>query len=293
MKSLRAALLALAGVLCVTPAVAAEQAPFLWRLEGPNATHYLLGSMHMLPDEAYPLPPALDAAYAASQRIVLETDIAAINSPAMQMALLQAATQSPGSSLSEQLDTRDLQRLRQRITELGLPAQVCEPLKAWLCAVTLEVVNFQRAGFDPARGIDQHYDRRARQDGKTIDWLEAPEAHIALLTEMSEQTGTALLLASLEDTGRAEADPRRLYEAWRDSDAALMSKEFERMRTEHPKAYARLIANRNATWLKQLPKDFDAEESTMLIVGAGHLIGADGLIPALQRLGYNVTPITR
>ena len=52
----------------------------------------------------------------------------------------------------------------------------------------------------------------------------------------------------------------------------------------------RLLKNRNEKWLQKLPKLMQ-NKSLFIAVGAGHLVGKDGLISRLKAMGYIVNPL--
>ncbi len=272
-------------------AAAQTLAPFLWRVDGPQATHYLLGSVHLLPPSIYPLPSALDDAYAASDVVVLETDIEAISSADTIQRTLQAAINPNAGGLRATLGAKDYAKLGQLIEARGLPPKLCDTFKAWFCAMTLEVMRYQQNGFSPALGIDQHYADRARSDGKTLRWLEAPEVHLALLTQMPDAAGTAYLLATLDEAEDEDADPATVLRAWQSSDTVFMNQQTAQMRREHPQAYARLLGDRNSAWLPRLVTLFDGSTPALVIVGAAHLSGDDGLVAHLTRRGYRIQAV--
>ncbi|TJY60024.1 TraB/GumN family protein [Sinimarinibacterium sp. CAU 1509] len=287
--------LRIAAMLCLwligVNAAAQSPAPFLWKIDGPQATHYLLGSVHLLPPSIYPLPSALDHAYTASDVVVLETDIEAIGSADVARRTLQAAIDPTAGGLRAALGARAYAQLGQLIEARGLPPTLCDRVKAWFCAMTLEVMLYQQNGFSPALGIDQHYADRARNDGKPLRWLEPLEDHLALLTQMPDAAGTAYLLATLDNANEDEADPATLLRAWQNSDTAFMREQTEQMRREHPQAYARLLGDRNRAWLPQLITLFEASTPALVIVGAAHLSGDEGLVAQLTRRDFRIQSV--
>jgi uncharacterized protein YbaP (TraB family) len=60
---------------------AQQKKDFLWSLKTDKATIYLLGSIHLLQADAYPLDKNIEAAYKNSTRICFETDINAAQDP--------------------------------------------------------------------------------------------------------------------------------------------------------------------------------------------------------------------
>src|SRR5579863_6373121 len=73
-----------------------SDAPFLWQVQGAHATHYLLGSVHLLPDSGNDLPAGLDEAYDAVDSLVFETNVGALKQSSVQMAMMAAAKSEHG-----------------------------------------------------------------------------------------------------------------------------------------------------------------------------------------------------
>lgn len=286
-----ARVLLLVVALLALPARAQVPAPFLWQVSGSGVTHYLLGSVHMLPASAYPLPAALDHAYAAAEVVVLESDLAALSAPELQLSLLNAALSKDG--LRIEIDSETYRRLGVRVRRLDLPEDVCDRLRAWFCALTLEIAGLQQAGFSPEYGIDQHFHERASGDGKTLAWLESPHDHLALFTQMPEALGPSFLQATLDAIDDADGTPDALLRSWRDGDIDFMAARVEDLRRGHPQAYARLLADRNRAWLAPLQARFRGAEPALVIVGAAHLVGPDSLVRQLRARGFDVRAVDR
>lgn len=270
-------------------AAAADDAPFLWqlRLAGVDTapTHHLIGSVHMLPASAQPLPQAYLQAYAAAQRVVFETDLASIGSPALQARMIAVATEVGDGGLRAEIAAPLYRRLQQRLPKLELSPTLCDTMRAWFCALTLELTSYLRAGFDPSLGVDPQLHARALRDGKPIVWLEAPEQQLALFTQMPLPLGAEFLASALDGLDDDALSPQRLVEAWRSNDQAFLATQVERMQREQPQAYARLLADRNRTWLTPLDRWLRDGTPTLIVVGAAHLVGPDSLIELLRARG--------
>lgn len=271
-------------------AIAADNAPFLWQVKGKKATHYLMGSMHLLPDSALPLPAGLEQAYKQAQGVVFETDFATLADPKTQLAMLDAASAAQG--LQALISPALYARLKQRAAAVQMPLDTsCDPYQPWFCAMTLELFVFQQAGFTPDNGIDQQYYNRALQDGKPIRWLEDPEAHLALFTQMPSNMAQQYLSATLDDQTSSGESPESLLKLWQSGDTAGLAKLVAELKTRHPQAYARLLSDRNHAWLQRLGNFLDSDGSQLIITGAAHDVGPDGLPALLRALGYDVQPV--
>ncbi len=57
---------------------------------------------------------------------------------------------------------------------------------------------------------------------------------------------------------------------------------------KYPAAYQSLIVERNHNWMPQLEKCLARTTPCMVVVGAAHLVGPDGLLTLVQRKGYRI-----
>src|SRR4051812_11820007 len=67
---------------------AAQAKAFGWKATGKGGTIYLVGSIHAMSENFYPLNPALDAAFTDSDLLVEEVDLAEMLDPTAQLAVL-------------------------------------------------------------------------------------------------------------------------------------------------------------------------------------------------------------
>jgi uncharacterized protein YbaP (TraB family) len=275
------------SLLPCTPAQADADAPFLWQVQGPKTTHYLLGSVHLLPETSRELPSGIADAYDAAVGLVFETDIGAIDRPQVQIAMLAAARSPQG--LKAEIGDKMYAQLARHAARIGMPVSACDPFRAWFCAMTLEVFSYRKAGFSGDDGIDKQLYTRAHEDGKELRWLEQPAAHIGLFTGMSSALSRQFLASAVDD-GDAGDDPDELLRAWKENDFGAIEKLDRSLQTGYPGVYQRLLAQRNRDWMPLLGRLLDGAEPQLVVVGAAHLMGPDGLIALLRARGYKVTP---
>src|ERR687892_577090 len=98
------------GVSAQTPAK-----HFLWKVEAPSgATAYLLGSLHVLTADAYPLPAPIDKAFAESKTLVEEVDLDEMNDPMLMMAALSKAMLTGGETLDQLVSAPTFAEVKKR-----------------------------------------------------------------------------------------------------------------------------------------------------------------------------------
>lgn len=269
--------------------VAAAQArTSLWQVSSGPHTLYLLGSLHVLKKDSYPLPPVMEKAYAESEVLVFETDIDRMESPAIRRKIITYGSQAPGHRLDTQLSPETRERLREKIKALGLPEETFQNLKPWFCALTLTVMELEKLGFLPQYGLDLHFYRKAKADGKDTVFLESPDFQLSLFFSQSRTDQEDFLNQTLTDLELVTRLADDMENAWQKGEAEELQAMIAKSFANYPGQYARLITDRNRNWIPLLEKVLKSHRSGLAVVGAGHLIGPDSVVEMLRRKGYSI-----
>lgn len=284
-----------AGVIAALCLVAiahltAASPSFIWKVTGPRGgTVHLAGSVHLLSNEYYPLAPAFDDAFAASDLLVEEVDMAEMLDPSAQTMLLRRGMMPAGQTLESVLSPDTMTVVRAKVTELGLPLQPLQLFKPWSLALTLQGLEWQKAGFDAELGLDRHFYDRARKDGKAVQGLETLEFQIAQFDGLPMPLQDRMLAETLKEMATTKDAVGELARAWKAGDAPAIEKVVLKDLESEPEMYQRLLVARNNTWLPKIEALFARPKPAMVIVGAAHLVGRDGLLQKLRAKGYAVT----
>ncbi|MBW2443065.1 MAG: TraB/GumN family protein [Deltaproteobacteria bacterium] len=260
----------------------------LWEVKGSSNNVFLLGSLHVLKSDAYPLAKAIDNAYRASPKVVFETDIGGMADPAVQARMLSMGLYPEGQSLLQHISAPMRNDLQKRMTNLGLPLEQFARFKPWLLAVTLTTLELQRLGFSPAYGIDVHYFGRARADKKKIDFFESIEYQLSLLGEMGAEDQKAFLGQTLKDLEIAAEMAGDMMDYWRKGQVDKLYKLLFQSFEGYPEIEDRLLLQRNQDWAKKIETLLVEPEDVFIVVGAGHLIGPGSVVDLLKQKGYEV-----
>jgi len=260
----------------------------LWEVQTPTNKVFLLGSLHLLRSEAYPLATEIDAAYRLSPKVVFETDLGAMLDPAVQARMLSLGLYPEGQSLLQNLSDDMRIALQKRMADLGLPMAQFARFKPWFLAVTITTLELQRLGFSPANGIDVHFYDRARADEKKIGFFEPVNYQLDLLGNMSTDDQKAFLGQTLKDLEVAAEMADDLMRYWQkgqvDKLYSVLYKSFE----DYPEIEDRLLLQRNKNWVKKIETMLGEPENIFIVVGAGHLVGPQSVVALLKERGYTV-----
>ena len=261
----------------------------LWLVKTPqNKNIYLLGSLHVLRSEAYPLAETITEAYRQSQKVVFETDLAALADPATQNNMITMGLYPEGQTLFQNISSEMQRALKKKMTNLEMPLEHFARFKPWFMAVSLALMELQRLGFSIEYGIDVHFYGKATIDNKEIGFLEPVDFQFELLGKMNAQDQSAFLGQTLKDLDIAAQMADDMLKYWKKGDAdklyALLFKSFE----DYPQIENRLIGQRNLKWVKKIEEMMVEDKNIIVIVGAGHLIGPGSVVALLKQKGYRV-----
>ncbi len=283
-----AALHVAAALVLASLPVAAQARNFGWKVTGPQGVIYLVGSVHLLTKDFYPLNPALEQAYKESNLLVEEVDIGEMSGVGSQLSVLTRGMQPSSKPLDTVLSATTIALLAKKAEEVGLPLEALKQFKPWMIALTVEAMEWQKAGFDPELGLDRHFYEQAKADGKAVQALETIEYQIARFDEMPLELQDHLLAETLKSIDTEQASMSRLIEAWRSGDAGAVERIVLKDLQQEPQLYQRLLVERNRNWLPKLEALFARKGRSMVVVGAAHLVGPDGLLAMFRAKGYKV-----
>jgi uncharacterized protein YbaP (TraB family) len=268
--------------------LAAQSRNFGWKVTSPRGAIYVVGSVHLLTKDFYPLNPALEKAYTDSDLLVEEVDIAEMTGPGTQLSMLTRGMQPSSMPLDKVLSPATMALLSKKAQDVGLPLEALKQFKPWMIALTIEAMEWQKAGFDQELGLDKHFFDQAQADGKAVQGLETVEYQLSRFDEMPMDLQDRLLAETLKDIDTEQASMSRLIDAWRAGDAPAVERIVLKDLQQEPQLYQRLLVERNKNWLPKLDALFARQGRAMVVVGAAHLVGPDGLLATFKAKGYKV-----
>jgi hypothetical protein len=264
---------------------------FMWSVKTPKATIYLLGSLHLLKADAYPLDKNIEAAYTSCKKIVFEADIDGAKDQAFQSKLVALGLYTEGQTLQQNISKETYALLEKRAAAIGTTTAQLNPMRPWLCASAITGLALMRMGFDPNYGVDVYFFDKAKKDGKEMLFLETLDFQMKLFTELPDKEGDALLRHTLKELEVTETMLPDILNAWKTGDAprlgSIMTKSFQGL----PDIYNRFVAQRNKAWINTIEQLIVQGGNTMVVVGAGHLVGSDNLLQFLQNKGYTIEQV--
>jgi uncharacterized protein len=283
--ALRVAAIAIA---CGTLAHAAPAKTFAWKATRNSGVVYLIGSIHVMTPDFYPLNPALEAAFKDTDLLVEEVDMAEMLDPTSQMRILSRGMLPGDQSLEKLLSPATLALVRKATGDLGAAGGPLMRFKPWMLAVALQGLELQKAGFDPELGLDKHFYDQAQEASKAVQGLETADYQISVFDGMTMEQQDRMLSQTLKDLQTELASVGKLADAWKTGDVLTVERIVQGELKAEPLMYQRLLVDRNKNWMPKIEALFGRRGRALVVVGAAHLVGPDGIVSMLKAKGYTV-----
>lgn len=268
------------------PSPGEQHRTFLWSVSSPTAIVYLLGSVHVASTDVYPLDPKIESAFDRAETLVLEVPMDQASQQQAALKLTSAGTYPANDSIDRHLSGEILISLQQQLTRLGYSLDGARSFRPWLVSVMLTLGEMQRQGYRADLGIDIHFAEKVK-GRKRLLTLETVDEQVALLAGMAEELQVQMLEETLTMMGQLGEDMKRALLLWRTGDARAMDELLvARLRKDYPDLYRRLFAERNRKMATAIAGYLETTGGYFVVVGAGHLVGSNGILELLRAKGY-------
>lgn len=259
---------------------------FLWTISSRTAIVHLLGSVHVASRDVYPLAPRIEFAFDGAETVVLEMPMDQASQLQAAQKLALAGTYTAGDSIDKHLDGEVLGLLQQQLSRSGASLDAVRSFRPWLVAVMLTLGEMQRQGYRPDLGIDIYFAEKVK-GRKRIVALETVDEQVALFAGMTGPLQEQMLKETLTVLGGLGQDMKRALLLWRTGDAEAMDKLLVApLRKDYPNLHQTLFVERNRRMAAAIEGYLKSTGSYFVVVGAGHLVGTDGILELLRDKGY-------
>ena len=286
------------AVAFAIPAHAVQAGPkcCVWRVTNAKGPFYLVGSVHTLGQDDYPLPAPYEIALKDAKRFLFEFD--PTRQAEFENKLDAAAKYPPGQDISSKIAPELFAWLQQNISTVNSDVRRGKKsqgtgfnsglgYKPWWIAQHLVDKNaYSNVSASP--GLDDYFLVRAQRMGKEIRGLESVDEHVAVLGGLSDRDGEIILRDALTPQKNGAAQLSRMRKAWRKGDTASLWAGDARFRKEAPWIAARFVDERNRKWVSRIEAELKSGRPTAIVAGALHFSGPNSIVRLLKKRGYKI-----
>ena len=260
----------------------------VWRVSSDTSTVFLAGSVHLLRESDYPLPVVYDEAYERSEKLLFEVDLGGPKDPAAAQRIANVGKLPPGETISEHVSEGTYSLLQAYLKEREIDGRAFDSMRPGMAAIAIAAFEHMRKGAMPHLGVDMVYYKRALEDRKPVAGLETTEFQLTLFSELSSEKQEIMLSETLENMEGSEKRSDELVKAWRQGKVEVLKRLLADQIAEDEEIGEVLLFRRNRAWLPEVLKLLKGDKNTMVVVGAGHLVGKGSIVDLLEKRGYLV-----
>ena len=265
---------------------AVEARPAMWLVEDDDTHIYMLGTMHALPAGTDWDGGKVAKAVAAADELMLELspEQLAKAGPVFQ----ELAPREKPLAMDARLPAKALAAYRklEAGSDFGGDA-----LDDWAVLVLMGQRVAEDAELSPSDGVEARLTAAFRKAGKPISGLESAESQLMLFETLDPGAQRAMLVRATENAGDAVRDVRAMAADWSRGDTDALAKIINEDIDSVPAARKAILTDRNRRWSAWIQTRMERPGTVLMAVGAGHLVGADGVPAMLKAQGYKVARV--
>lgn len=280
---------------CAAPDTSDEEngKSFIWKITSDNSHVYLLGSIHIASPDIYPLDSDIENAFQDSDKLVVEINIKEVGPITSMLLLEKYGTYPPGEGLKQNLDEDLYERLETSFQEMGISLSAYDDYRPWIIVTMMEGMIITDQDYSAEYGIDIHFMEKAADRNMEIVELETVEYQFEIMSGIPDELMIKVLEMSLEGPDMDDYIDivGFMLALWEKGNAEGIEEVlFEDLEEEPALApyYDVMFNQRNHNMQAKIEEYLADEYVYFIVVGAGHLVGEEGLVNLLDEAGYEV-----
>lgn len=260
----------------------------LWKVSKGDAELYIGGTIHLLSQSDYPLPVEFERAYCQAQKIIFETNLAAMVQSDAQEQFLKRVMYEQGKTLKDDLKPQTYQALADYLASSGMMIEMMDQFKPPMVVISLLMSELQRLDMADT-GVDVYFHQKAVADDKKLGELESLQVQLEVIENMGKNQEDEMILQTIAEMKSLPLIMNDMKKAWRTGDIKkLESIGIAPMKKDFPGLFRLLLVDRNNAWIPKIEALLATPEVEFVLVGALHLISNQGVLAKLRSLGYKV-----
>lgn len=269
------------GAAAQPAGTASGSGPPLWVMRNGDAVAYLFGRMAVTKETQWLTPP-IEAALAASDVLWLENPRGDGDRGNELIGRLGFAEDY---SVLDAIGDADRARVILLLERAGMTADALDGRRAWLANLFLSQLIDRTNGIDGAWFPDAVLRQRAELKGMAVrtEWRDLAEL-VEYSVGLEEKVQLQMLGKALDD---AESYSARLT-AWSSGDLDALAKSADATAAAYPDAHREVNVERNERWAERIRAMLADDDTELVALGIGHLVGPDNLLDQLRAAGIEV-----
>ncbi|MEO6549599.1 MAG: TraB/GumN family protein [Ferruginibacter sp.] len=259
----------------------------LWEVTGNGLAKpsYLFGTFHLMCKDDIHFSDQLKTALTGADLVYMEMDM---DDPSMLLGGFMMMNMKDGKKLQDLYTMEEYQKIASFFKDsLSTPFSMLQRIKPFFLVAMLYP---KLMPCTTLSGVEEELVKMAKQQKKEIKGLETMEFQSAVFDSIPYEEQAKELLKSIDSLPAYKNyfdTMITVYKSQRLGEIENLFKDTEFGMENHQDL---LLNDRNKNWVVQL-KTIMAKQGVFVAVGAGHLVGKQGLISLLRKEGYTLKPV--
>lgn len=246
---------------------------------------YLGGSVHVGKEVKF--VDSVEKAYKESIGLGVEVDI---QSSKISETMNNESMYPEGDNLLNHITPETKEKIENIISELGLKLDY-KQYKLWALQSVMTTAIANKAELSVYNGIDYKFITKANVDKKPIISLENTDIQLKAINAGGDEYQVEVInnLPEIEEQQKALG---KMYEAVINGDIPQIEKYTSIINSGSElsrESYNYMAVERNKNMTSKIEGFISENKKYFIVVGAGHIVGEDGIIKALEDKGYAIT----
>lgn len=259
----------------------------LWEVSGNGLQKpsFLFGTFHLLCKQDIHFSDQLKKAVNFSDEVYMELDM---DDPSTMLGGILYMNMRGDTTLSDLYTAKEYARLKNYFSDtLKMPLSLLQKAKPYFLVALLypRMMNCS----SPA-GVEEQLVKLAKEDKKEIQGLETMQFQASVFDSIPYQWQAKELLKNIDSFSVNKKEFETMLEYYKNQDMDSIKRMLGKSEFGSDKYDRLLLTDRNKKWVKKLDSIMK-KESVFVAVGAGHLVGDNGLISLLKKQGYMLEPL--
>lgn len=259
----------------------------LWEVSGNGLKKpsFLFGTFHLLCKDDIHFSDQLKRAMKQCDTIYMEMDM---DDPSTMLSGMLYMNMKDGKKLEDLYTPAEYKRLQQYFSDsLKIPLMLLQSAKPYFLVALLypKMMNCKSPS-----GVEEELVKIAKEDKKEIKGLETMKFQASVFDSIPYEWQAKELLKNIDSFSVNKKEFETMLGYYKNQQLDSINRMVGKSEFGSDKYDDLLLNNRNKNWVGQL-KNIMNNESVFVAVGAGHLVGSEGLINLLKKAGYKVEPL--
>ena len=271
------------GFLFIISQSIAQENSLLWKISGKDLKKesYILGTIHLICEEDYTELKKIATVSSKVDQVIFELNM---NDPAIAQQA-QALAMTPNTDFVNQMTDEQRNLIDSALTANQLSLQMFDIVSPATVISLLTLKAFACSDLSKIRSIEKEV--LALNPNKPVYDLETLEFQMDVLNKLATPKYFYDYFKNYADHSKLT---KQLVDYYNAEDLEGLKAMFTNEKYMTNDQFKLMLTDRNVKWTKDIPVKIK-NTSTLIAIGAGHLVGDTGLIQLLKNDGYNVTPV--